>query len=352
MNRNIKLGVVATLLAILTCSVAVALPSTLWQKRISQYESICVHEAYDLITYKLNQTALVILDVRTRNEFNSGHIANAVNIPHTELEANLTNPSTCPLRGHENDLILVYCMAGSRAAIACEILAQDRTSGQVGKFTNVYDMVGGITEWTNPLWHYPIVYTQPATYVIISASEAYKMITNNTCKIFVDVRTQSEYNGEHIVNSTASPRTHAVNIPYNFDDTDFWNRASPTLAGHENEALILYCADNTCSKSLSACQCLIDHGFRKIYSIDDGIKAWKASGYPVWTVWTDVILNPSAEQGVARPDSWLQWTEPNALGEHIWSSDAHSGAKSLSLRLQAGSTGSRMWAQTFRTSLS
>ncbi|MDO6428170.1 rhodanese-like domain-containing protein [Thalassotalea sp. 1_MG-2023] len=62
---------------------------------------------------------LIILDVRSEQEFNAGHIANAINIPHNEVEKRLNELSM-----HQDSLIVVHCRSGRRAQIAEAILTK------------------------------------------------------------------------------------------------------------------------------------------------------------------------------------------------------------------------------------
>lgn len=76
----------------------------------------------------------VLLDVRSRTEYDEGHIPGALLLPHTEL---------CARAGDELPdkamRILVYCRSGKRSHIAAEELAE------LG-YRHVYDF-GGILSW-------------------------------------------------------------------------------------------------------------------------------------------------------------------------------------------------------------
>ena len=91
--------------------------------------------ASDLAVLIAANDAPLILDVRTQKEYAAGHIPGAVNIPHTELEARLSE-----LDGHQNDNIIVYCRSGKRAGIAEENLQQNG-------YTNVTDLDGHMLGW-------------------------------------------------------------------------------------------------------------------------------------------------------------------------------------------------------------
>ena len=77
---------------------------------------------------------VIILDVRTLQEFEEGHIDGAILIPIDEIEQ--LAPEMIP---DKSQTILVYCRVGNRSNRAALILAQ------MG-FTAVYDF-GGINSW-------------------------------------------------------------------------------------------------------------------------------------------------------------------------------------------------------------
>ena len=62
----------------------------------------------------------VVIDVRTPEEFASGHIEGAINIPYDTITAKL--PALARIGKNEN--ILVYCRSGRRSAIAKQSLAE------------------------------------------------------------------------------------------------------------------------------------------------------------------------------------------------------------------------------------
>ena len=79
-------------------------------------------------------TGYIILDVRTIEEFNTGHIVDAINIPNEvikeEAEAILIN---------KEQVILVYCRSGRRSKEAANKLVELA-------YTNVLEF-GGIIDW-------------------------------------------------------------------------------------------------------------------------------------------------------------------------------------------------------------
>lgn len=87
----------------------------------------------------------VLIDVREPAEFDTGHIAGAINIPRGVLEfqvdvnaavANVSDPAL----SHKQQLIVLVCRTGGRSALAALNL-------QRMGFSNVRSIAGGIAEW-------------------------------------------------------------------------------------------------------------------------------------------------------------------------------------------------------------
>ncbi len=76
----------------------------------------------------------IILDVREQNEFDEGHIPDAILIPYTEIENKAED-----MLPDKNAQILVYCRSGRRSKIAAEGLIK------LG-YTNIKEF-GGIIDW-------------------------------------------------------------------------------------------------------------------------------------------------------------------------------------------------------------
>ena len=81
---------------------------------------------------------VIILDVRTPDEFNTGHIPNAILLPVDEIAYAVTG-----MIPDKEQTILIYCRSGRRSADAANILVN------MG-YLNVYDF-GGIINWTGEI---------------------------------------------------------------------------------------------------------------------------------------------------------------------------------------------------------
>lgn len=101
------------------------------------YEDISVDAAYSMINNTVSFPNLIILDVRNQDEYDSGHLNNSILIPLGELESRLNE-----IIQYNNTEIIVHCLSGARSQPASEILASNG-------FSKVYNMLGGITAWTD-----------------------------------------------------------------------------------------------------------------------------------------------------------------------------------------------------------
>ena len=95
------------------------------------YEQISGAEAKALMD---SESGYIIIDARTQEEYDQGHIPGAILIPEYEIadRAEKELPD-------KNQLILVYCRSGRRSKIAAEELVK------LG-YTNVKEF-GGIIDW-------------------------------------------------------------------------------------------------------------------------------------------------------------------------------------------------------------
>ena len=95
------------------------------------YEQISGVEAKALMD---SESGYIIIDARTQEEYDQGHIPRAILIPEYEIadRAEKELPD-------KNQLILVYCRSGRRSKIAAEELVK------LG-YTNVKEF-GGIIDW-------------------------------------------------------------------------------------------------------------------------------------------------------------------------------------------------------------
>lgn len=95
------------------------------------YQQVTAAEAVSLMD---TEEEYIILDVRTREEYENEHIPGAICIPNETIGA-----KEIPELPDKNQLILVYCRSGNRSKQAAEKLAA------LG-YTNIVEF-GGIIDW-------------------------------------------------------------------------------------------------------------------------------------------------------------------------------------------------------------
>ena len=95
------------------------------------YMNITAEEAKQIME---SREGYIILDARTQEEYDQGHIPGAIVISHEEIAEKAEDVLT-----DKDQLILVYCRSGRRSKIAAEALVE------LG-YTNIREF-GGIIDW-------------------------------------------------------------------------------------------------------------------------------------------------------------------------------------------------------------
>lgn len=104
-------------------------------KDMSQIQYVSMDDIVQIMEKNENY---IILDVRTIEEFNEGHIPNAICIPNETIDNNIVNKLP-----NKNQLILIYCRSGNRSKQA---------AGKLEKlgYTNLIEF-GGINNWNGEI---------------------------------------------------------------------------------------------------------------------------------------------------------------------------------------------------------
>ena len=95
------------------------------------YMNITAEEAKQIMD---SEEGYIILDVRTQEEYDEGHVPGAIVISHEEITEKAEDVLT-----DKEQLILVYCRSGRRSKLAAEALVE------LG-YTNIKEF-GGIIDW-------------------------------------------------------------------------------------------------------------------------------------------------------------------------------------------------------------
>ena len=94
------------------------------------YHKLSAEEAYEMMVSQ----EVVVVDVRTREEYDGGHIENAVLMPNESIGSEM--PEALP---DEEATLLIYCRSGRRSKEASEKLLK------LG-YKSIYEF-GGIIDW-------------------------------------------------------------------------------------------------------------------------------------------------------------------------------------------------------------
>lgn len=98
--------------------------------KLSGYASVAPEQAVRM----MNDGAF-ILDVRSVDEYRSGHLTGAKNLSVADLPSKMDS-----LEAHKSGPTIVYCESGMRSARACGLL---RKAG----FEQLHNLSGGISAW-------------------------------------------------------------------------------------------------------------------------------------------------------------------------------------------------------------
>ncbi|MDX1695342.1 MAG: rhodanese-like domain-containing protein [Ketobacteraceae bacterium] len=86
---------------------------------------------------KMKSPDVVVIDVRSPEEYAEGHVPGAINIPHNQMDEHQDTLSS--LKGKE---LLLYCRSGRRAGMAESQLTEKG-------FENLYHLKGDMQGWLN-----------------------------------------------------------------------------------------------------------------------------------------------------------------------------------------------------------
>ena len=165
---------------------------------------------------------VIIIDVRSSEEYKAGHIPNAINIFVDEFESRLNE-----IEDYKDKPIITYCNSGKKSGQAAEILVnngfQDVTNAQ------------GVKEFQYDLVHYEDV-----------RGEAFQtLIDENKDIVLVDVRPAKQVQEEGMIEG-------AINVP--FDEVEKHLDQLP-----KDKTIALYC--NTGTKSAEVAKQLEGLGY-------------------------------------------------------------------------------------------
>lgn len=178
---------------------------------------------------------ILIIDVRSPEEYKAGHIPNAININIDEFESRLNE-----IEDLKDFPIILYCNSGNKSGKAAEILVnngfKDVTNAQ------------GVKEFEYDLVHYEDV----------RGAAFEKLIAENSDIVLVDVRPEDQVKKEGMIEG-------AINIP--FDQIENNQDKLP-----KDKTIALYY--NTGTKSAEAAKKLEELGYENVVNSIEGVKEY------------------------------------------------------------------------------
>ncbi len=109
----------------------VSLGAIVFYHRLTASSEVGPQQAVMLI----NRKDAVVVDVREKKEFDTGHIVDSINIPLAKLKQRITE-----LKKHQEKPVVVVCKQGQQSGDAAKTLQE---AGHI----EVVRLSGGITEW-------------------------------------------------------------------------------------------------------------------------------------------------------------------------------------------------------------
>jgi len=178
---------------------------------------------------------VLIIDVRSPEEYKAGHIPNAININIDEFEQRLSE-----IEDLKDFPIITYCNSGKKSGQAAEILVNNG-------FKNVTN-AAGVKQFEYDLVH----------YTDLRGAAFEKFITENSDIVLVDVREESQVKEEGMIEG-------AINVPYNAVEANLDKLP-------KDKTIALYC--NTGTKSAEVAKQLEALGYENIVNSIEGVKEY------------------------------------------------------------------------------
>ncbi len=232
--------------------------------------------ANDLAAVLAEEPDILLVDVRTVDEFEDGHLEGAINVPLVELTNHL---DMLPDPGQK---MVVYCGSGHRSAMAMVLLnllgyenavsllggVKAWTAAELPVTTDVVDYEPGVApEFDATLLELIDAYVKaiPAGYYTIGADDLNIALIENP-PYLIDVRTDGE-----VADGFIEGAVH-VELRSFVSQMDQW-------PADLSEPTVVYCGSG--HRSVISMVTMQLMGYENVRSLAGGMKAWLAKEYPV-----------------------------------------------------------------------
>lgn len=214
-------------------------------------------ESSELFKMTIQDNAVVLIDIRSPEEFNKEHIQNSKNIPASALAD--------ALRSMEKDR--TYVIVSDSLSVEDLNLMADML--QENGIEDYFYLQGGLAAWKaafNPTISDgdPQSFTDQAKVTYIKSDELKKLISTDQNLFIIDLRKSGQFKEGHIKN--------AVNIFLDNLESEKRN----ILPGRK---VVLY--DNDGLWAFKGAVRLYDLGFFNVFTLSDGLDIWKKKGFEI-----------------------------------------------------------------------
>ena len=214
-------------------------------------------DAFVLTQENRDNPDLVIIDVRTPQEFARGHIENAINLDyHSENFQDELD------KLDKTKTYLIYCATGIWSGSALDMMAGL-------DFGEVYRISGGLNAWEGE--GFPTVQETPGQISkSITPQQAFDLIQENQDNpdfVIIDIRTPENFAKEHIED--------AINIYYK---SEIFRDELDQLDKDKIYLIYYTCACGGIDRNTLGI--MVELNFSEVYNISGGLDRWKKEGFP------------------------------------------------------------------------
>ncbi len=244
--------------------------------------------------YEEGNGDFVLIDVRTKREFDEGYIPGAVHIPYTELDRRIDE-----LNLSKDQKIVLYCEAGVRSKKGANALLD------IG-YTNIVDVTDGMRGWQAMGGEIKIPGAEPqlVTRGLISAGE---LAENLGAYKTLFIGTNNQYSNGHIPGAVHIDPLSELVDPDGVVEHMALNRGDFEALMSEkgvtpDAVVVVYDAQNDLKYASRMFWILKRYGHENVAVLDGGLAAWKSGGAELSTTPAEITPTEYVSSGGSIDD--------------------------------------------------
>lgn len=269
--------------------------ATALARRIAEEESISWISSLELLGALESRSIDYLIDVRSENEFASGHVPGSISIPGGQAVQRADD-----FIAVRNGQIVFISNESARAVMAAYWYCQ------MG-FSHVAVLQGGMRGWAESganiengsLRDEPMGFEAARQVVSVLEAPIIEGLMRGSSVLLLDVGTSLDFETAHL------PRAKWIS-------RGWLDLKMPELYPERTQPIVLTCADGR--QSILAALALGELGYRDIVVLGGGVRAWSAAGFPTeqgvdgcLVECNDVVLSPSIRGTKEDMQRYLDW---------------------------------------------